>query len=1810
MSDENPQSELPNFKRGELLKRLAKKLINVTGNDKLNRKLSGGGAGRVFNVFDEASQFVLSDLIDGKKLKITGVRDNDDEYFEDENTPNFENLVNQKVEERAQDGLGTSKDILRAIKDQIRDTLGLPSTEELIPDRNVDLIYGDHSDIQKKRHIDDGLQTDLDHELAQKLLRKIEAERVHIFRERGLDSLYIAFGFLEWKSEDALRNKTRVFNSPICLMKVNLETDKKKEKFKISSNGDLEENSDLIEALKQDTGLTPPTLKDFWEEDGKKSFFSLSKFHDSYTHFIRKYKGWKVRNRIAVGIFKSRGIDAGEIDPSNYSDESVDRTEKLLIGSGYTSEPNGFRDVDKFEDRKLVPAFVLPVDSSQHAAILEVAEGRDLVIEGPPGTGKSHTIVNLIANAIHEGKSVLFLAQKVVALDVVYDRLSEKAFGLDKKCIRLYSKHATRSTLYGKAGELSKKMSPVNESQINELQSACLRRDECLTKLNDFAHLMLKEIHGQTYQNIITTSKILSHYILSEEKPIFQLRDSFDLKEKDLDMMRIKEISQILSELPLDSKSLLKTIRCKETDPFKIEELIRESEKLKNLIEPFLAHYRDFDQDSSEAIAGRYRHYWEHRLKLEGAYEKVTNIDTRNNTKDDEIILANLWSKICTNSDIDRFDSIEAKKVSQQAFTQIQSLSQTRLHLEQSVQLIVSLIEKIQVLLPDYKLQFTEDNILNSPQITYPKGLRFFNLQHVQKDSVLIREAKVTVFEINQSVREIREICSEIIMSKELERLGKVIKKLHQRRLSTEDENGQISDLISKIQGQVPHYKLAVSSSNRNSDSNSTYPLELKYFDLNLVKKDCSEINRALSDIQNNKKKKILIGSLSKEYKSSKELLEQYEVLIDKEFSKIFCYLPFSRASKSRKFFQNILKKNSKFKEIRKEIDELIGATQTCETIESNLKKRNLFTSEEKLSSVKNDLEVVIRKVEYQEKLLEELEAEGYLNSSSQEIHKEIEEFEALKGEISEVSNQFLEYNKLNISKILSLSDELGSDPFMRLKITVDKLSIVADFDELKTKSEKLIDLSKDKSQREILLKSQNLCVAEEGLKDSVSLLEEIADKIRSNYENSKVLDSKGYIQKSSSYIESEFIKIKFLHEQIGIINDVSNKLNSNGIKEQDSNALKKLADAFENLAKNLKQANGIATDLDCASHPKSAGENFDFLNSVINSKTSLNKVFAINFNLSEIDKSKGIGGWLRHLFDEEISVENKYKAHLYRHISEKISKQDKEVFQYKQKYYENLKKEFAREEEETRSELAHAIRTNMPTERNIPTTRGRVVSEHRDLGLLQHVTNRNARVTVRELCEKAIDALQYYCKCFFMTPSSVAQYIPRDTTFDLVIIDEASQMLPEEAVGSILRSKQLVVVGDPMQMPPYKGMVTTLFDEEYDDIEEDDGLDKQTSILDLAAETFGDYRRLRYHYRSEDENLIKFSNYEFYENDLITIPNQHEDPNLGVKHFAAEGIYNVGKEGGSKNPNPIEAEKLVDLIIKESREHPNWSLGVAVMNRQQAVRVEEILREKTLNDTKFSKFVSNWAEGSNYFFIKNLENVQGDERDTIIIATVYGRDKDGKAHNRFGPINFNKGENRINVLVTRAKKRVVVCSSMTPNDITSSSRGAQMLRKYLQYSMTGEMDGTSLGHVEDEEHTYDAPWEKWFHDRLEADGFIVDPQVGVSSWRIDLGVKHKDYPAGYICGIELDGPDHLSLSARDRDIERQSILEKKGWTIYRVWSMDFYNDMEGEYQIIKRAVENTLEEKLAKLKIEKPVESEVQIDNASSASPSQILGY
>ena len=1414
------------------------------------------------------------------------------------------------------------------------------------------------------------------YEFTLKLLQKIEAERIHILRERGLDSLYIAFGFLEWKKEDEIRNKSKSYNSPLCLMRVSLESEKKV-RFKLISNGDLESNTDLVEALKLDTGNSPPSLEDYWVKKGKQSVFALEEFHNAYREFVKKYTGWKVRNRIAVGIFKSRGIHPSEIEPDGFGSDNVDRTEKLIEGVGYRSDPNGDRDVDKPKDRKLVPAFVLPVDSSQHAAVLEVAEGRDMVIEGPPGTGKSHTIVNLIADAIRQGKSVLFLAQKIVALDVVYHRLKE--LGLDKKCIRLYSSTATKTFLYGESGEIKKKITPPRESAIgsSEVESTCRQRDECLTNLNDFAHLMLKEIHGETYQNVITTSKVREVDIGSEAKPQFKLRGNFNLKDEDDDMAKIREISQIIEGLDDTAKSLLETIRCKETDPFKIEELTNIASQINAEIEPFLTHYGNHSINSCESNIEQFNHAFERMSLMERTFRELKSNNSITKRGHNNVYDQLLDETIFTESELDDYDSQKAYETCNLATKELNEIFQSRTQLERELTLCHELIQQTSQLLNDYKLRVLESDINSQHGMAFPKSLNFLDSQLLSIDLEKIISSIGKVRQANEKRSEIRKICYQI--------------------------------------------------------------------------------------------------------KSSDELKSHFDKLESKGFSLISCHLPFTEASKSRKYFKSLFKDKLSFGDIRRKTDDLIALTVNAESTER-------------------------------------------------------------------------------------------------------------------------------------LLHSDGLLKTEEDLEKSKEIIESVLNKLKSIISLSADLSARGYLEDSSDSIKGELEITESINDQVSIINNIKYEFSESELKELDSIQIKQFSDTFSSLSASLKKASQTIQDFECAEIPEAAADIHSFICSIIESKTSLSKIFAINANLASIEKSKGIGDWVRLLFKQNASVEDKYVAHLYRHITEKISAKDKEVFQYRQKYYENLKVRFSELENKTRRDLARSLRTKMPNKDKIPSVHKAKVGEKRGLSLIEHVAHRNARITVRELCHRATDALKHYCNCFFMTPSSVANYLPKDANFDLLIIDEASQMLPEESVGSILRSKQVVVVGDPKQMPPYRGMVSTLFDEESEDIEEDDGMDKQTSILDLASQTFKDYRRLRYHYRSEDEKLISFSNQEFYDNDLITIPNQHEDEALGVKHFAVNGVYNVGKEGGSRNPNPIEAEELVALIIKEARDHPDWSLGVAVINKQQAIRVEEILRERTMHDQKFRDFESRWSKGSEYFFIKNLENVQGDERDTILIATVYGRDKNGKAHNRFGPINFNKGENRINVLVTRAKKRVVVCSSMYPNDITSNSTGAQVLRRYLQFAMTGKLDGTTTGHVNDTDHWYDAPWEKWFHDRLEADGYIVDPQVGVSSWRIDLGVKHLDYPAGYICGIELDGPDHLRLSARDRDIERQSILERKGWTIFRVWSMDFFNDKEGEYQIIKKAIESTLRKKLTEFKANsaKPLlkKTSLDVESQSSASPSEILGY
>jgi superfamily I DNA and/or RNA helicase len=342
-------------------------------------------------------------------------------------------------------------------------------------------------------------------------------------------------------------------------------------------------------------------------------------------------------------------------------------------------------------------------------------------------------------------------------------------------------------------------------------------------------------------------------------------------------------------------------------------------------------------------------------------------------------------------------------------------------------------------------------------------------------------------------------------------------------------------------------------------------------------------------------------------------------------------------------------------------------------------------------------------------------------------------------------------------------------------------------------------------------------------------------------------------------------------------------------------------------------------------------------------------------------------------------------------------------------------------------------------------------------------------------------------------------------------------------------------------------------------------------SILDVASTLFQPVRRLRWHYRSRHHSLIAFSNNEFYQGDLIIFPSAfHDDPSLGVKHrFISDGVCENSR-------NPREAAVVVDAVLDHMRRYPTESLGVVTLNFEQRELVEELLDRRLSEDSAAIAYQERMKGGQETLFVKNLENVQGDERDVIFISTTYGPDARGNQYQRFGPINAVNGHRRLNVLFTRSKKRTVVFTSLDPERIqttASSPWGVRALKQYLVFARTGILQQADNG---SDQPTND--FERSVGTVLKEAGFDVVPQVGVAGFFLDLGVKHPARSGAFLLGIECDGASyHSGRSARDRDRLRQEILENLGWKIHRIWSTDWFKSRDSEIKRLLRRIEELL---------------------------------
>ena len=485
---------------------------------------------------------------------------------------------------------------------------------------------------------------------------------------------------------------------------------------------------------------------------------------------------------------------------------------------------------------------------------------------------------------------------------------------------------------------------------------------------------------------------------------------------------------------------------------------------------------------------------------------------------------------------------------------------------------------------------------------------------------------------------------------------------------------------------------------------------------------------------------------------------------------------------------------------------------------------------------------------------------------------------------------------------------------------------------------------------------------------------------------------------------------------------------------------------------------------------------------------------------------------------------------------------------------------EFRRLDAEYAELAKHAVRARLAS--FLPQGRLGDCPDGCELGVIRRECAKKSRQKpVRRILAEARSVVGRLKPCFLMSPLSVAQYLPAEATFDMVVFDEASQIPVWDAIGVIARAKQCVVVGDPKQMPP-----TNFFQKGDADAVEDGGEDLE-SILDecLAAGLHSAY--LSWHYRSRHESLIAFSNHNYYDDRLCTFPAAKTTPRLGVAyHYVEDGVY----DAKASRTNRAEAEALVDYVFSclADSSRKRRSAGVVTFSMAQKDLIEDIIEERRSANPRFEDYFTDDAEEP--FFVKNLENVQGDERDVILFSVGYAKGPDGRFMMNFGPLNRSGGERRLNVAVTRAKEQVVVFASCKGAELDLSRTqavGAAHLKAFLEYAERGGVAVASDAAKSRRDACADE-----VAAFLSQHGYAVERNVGCSGYRIDVGVRCSDKGDGYLAAIECDGDSYASaLTTRDRDELRASVLRSLGWNVVHVWAADWALDRKrGEERLLK----------------------------------------
>lgn len=1540
---------------------------------------------------------------------------------------------------------------------------------------------------RQPRHIDDILQTNLHEDRYEHVLTSMYRESRSVIEETGVNHLHLAIGFLEWSDP---RERDRSHLAPLVLIPCELEKQfdirRSRYMFRLSYTGeDIQSNASLQQKLRHDFGFELPEIT---EE------LQIEDYLEGVRHATREEEAWAVRRHAVLGFFSFSKIYLyDDIDPKNWPEKSITRNPliRLIFEGGDANSDHGVfakdYDLDRLDGADDLP-LVVDADSSQQSALIDISREQNIVIEGPPGTGKSQTITNILSIAISRGWNVLFLSEKMAALEVVKANL--KKVGLDQLCLPLHSDLGKPAAVYESLRQrldfdVQHPNSPSHESyRLQDRRRRLLAYREALTTKCGPRQEPVYEVFWQ-----------VAAMRSNGAQPIYGASVDHDIDQNEFDT-RLRVFDRL-------GESLIALGHPKDS--------------------PWLGYHASRYFASNEEVV---------RSALEVLREAASTVEKAAAKFREDTAQPTFWS-IAELYDVDPTEFTKMPLPKEGVSSSIARGLLTPSALETARSLLTSLEEHCAA----------RDSL-------------------ERRWTVALEEAIETTASCADAIRQIpaeldnRRALDVIGVTGAMSALRSALEQIHEhaeklgsfgRRVRTIRECRTLLDLINLV---------------RDPTVETTQILNDKYFlpgTRRLVEQAHTESNRLKDEFDE-------LGSIVviEDAPDNDALADLRQKL--RRHTGSWMKLFNGEYRQARRTIKGFLRHVPRWS------DESVAAT--LERLEAARNSTRSFSARPEfvngLPGSFNGIDTDWGRINRMLDWARAASAAGLSASSARDLRMALLKHESL-GWLDELEQSIrVVHDGLTVDEHLAhlgLSvPELLDLPLVELTQKLDQACAG-----LNALNEIRCRLRNDNPHVADLRNALQEAIAYTQHRDSISGSRPFRELCGRDFRGADTDPSllhrtmTWYTNLDVLHLPRELLDWLCTEE----INDKARQLYI---------SLNHLIPAIESWSEGWQKLDHFGT-IDTAW--LFDRQHYDSLSSRLRALASrVAELVSWGGYCRRVDEAESLGlsVFIERIADGTVTAEQaraSYELMLLDAVATDAIERDSVLHRFERTEHEAIRQEFARFdlallELNQRIVAAQACRREPPS----GCSTGRV-KDYTELSLIKHEVQKKQRhCRIRSLMHRAGRAVQCLKPCLMMSPLAVAQYLPPGAVqFDLVVMDEASQIKPEDALGALARSRQMVVVGDSKQLPP-----TSFFDRmDHEDIDPDEELaiEDSESILEVGAKAVGQQRRLKWHYRSLHHSLIDFSNQRFYDNELLIFPSvTSRNGELGIKfNYVEDGVY-------KGQVNEAEARHVARAIATHLKTRPHESLGVGTFNLKQRARIEDELDRLCAEEPALRRARSELEERRESLFIKNLENLQGDERDVIFISYTYGPDStSGQVFQRFGPITLQNGWRRLNVLVTRARKRVEVFSSITPQQIMAEgkSRGVAAMRDYLEFAQSGLIpDRVIRTHAEPEN-----PFEEAVANAIADFGLQVVPQVGVAGYRIDLGILQPDSNDDFLLGVECDGAMyHSAKSVRDRDRLRETIITSRGWRIHRVWSTDWFRNQRTEEERLRRVVQ----EELAKL--------------------------